>query len=208
MCSERRKIYSIDGVVPVIEPPAFVHPDAVIIGDVIIGAGCYVGPGASLRGDFGRIIIEEGSNVQDNCTLHSLPGSDLVIEPGGHIAHGAIIHSARIGRNAMVGMNSVIMDHAVIGESSLIAAMSFVKAGTEIPARQLVAGIPAKVVRELTEDEIAMKDEGTRQYQQLTRRCLATLVAVEPLTHVSPNRTRVDVGISMPLRDRAKRKQI
>jgi phenylacetic acid degradation protein len=208
MCSERRKIYSINGVVPVVEPTAFVHPDAVIIGDVIVGAGCYVGPGASLRGDFGRIIIGQGSNVQDNCTLHSLPGSDLVVEPGGHIAHGAIVHSARIGRNVMVGMNSVVMDHAVIGESSLIAAMSFVKAGAEIPARRLVAGIPAKVVRELTEDEIAMKEEGTRQYQQLTRRCLVTLVAVEPMTHVNPDRRRADIGIATPLRERAKRKDI
>lgn len=122
MSSNRRRTYSIDGVSPVIDPTAFVHPDAVIIGDVVVGVDCYVAPGASLRGDFGRIVLERGSNVQDNCTLHSLPGVDLIIGPDGHIGHGAIIHSARIGTNAMVGMNSVIMDHAVIGESSIVAA--------------------------------------------------------------------------------------
>src|SRR5208283_5433981 len=147
MHARRYKTYAIYGVVPVIDPTAFVHPDAVLIGDVVIGAGCYVGPCASLRGDFGRIILEQGSNVQDNCTLHSLPGFDLVIGSDGYIGHGAIIHSARTGTNALVGMNSVIMDHAIIGASSIIAAMSFVKAGTEIPARHLVAGIPARVVR-------------------------------------------------------------
>ena len=197
------RTYSIDGVVPVIDPTAFVHPDAVIIGDVVVGAGCYVGPCASLRGDFGRLILEEGSNVQDNCTLHSLPGSELVIGPDGHIGHGAIIHSARVGRNVMVGMNAVVMDHAVIGESSIIAAMSFVKAGAEIPPRCLVAGVPAKIMRELTEEELAMKVEGTRLYQELTRRCLATLEAVEALTEFDPGRRRVDAGISLPIRRRA-----
>ena len=207
MCSDKRKIYSIDGVVPVIDSAAFVHPDAVIIGDVVISSGCYVGPGASLRGDFGRIILEQGCNVQDNCTLHSLPGFDLVIGRDGHIGHGAIIHSAHIGTNAMVGMNSVIMDHAIIGESSIIAAMSFVKAGAEIPARHMAAGIPAKVVRELTDDELAVKIEATRQYQQLTRRCLSSHVPVEPLTHFDPNRRRVDADISLPLRDIARQKR-
>src|ERR1039458_6630669 len=206
MRSRRYKTYAIDGVTPVIHPTAFVHPDAVIIGDVVVGAGCYVGPGASLRGDFGRIILEQGCNVQDNCTLHSLPGFDLVIGRDGHIGHGAIIHSAHIGTNAMVGMNSVIMDHAIIGESSIIAAMSFVKAGAEIPARHMAAGIPAKVVRELTDDELAVKIEATRQYQQLTRRCLSSHVPVEPLTHFDPNPRRVDADISLPLRDIARQK--
>ena len=154
MSPNKRRTYSIDGVAPVIDSSAFVHPDAVIIGDVIIGSDCYVGPGASLRGDFGRIILERGSNVQDNCILHSLPGLDLVIGPDGHIGHGAVIHGARIGTNAMVGINSVIMDHAIIGTSSIIAAMSFVKSGAEIPALHMAAGIPARVVRELTDDEL------------------------------------------------------
>ena len=207
MCSNRRRTYSIDGVVPVIDSTAFVHPDAVIIGDVVVGAGCYVGPGASLRGDFGRIMLEQGSNVQDNCTLHSLPGFDLVVGPDGHIGHGAIIHSARIGTNAMVGMNSVIMDHAIIGESSIIAAMSFVKAGAEIPSRHLAAGVPARVIRELTDDELAIKIEATRQYLHLTRRSLATHMAVEALTHFDPNRKRVDADIALPLRDVARQKR-
>lgn len=205
MRASRHRTYSIDGVVPVIDPTAFVHPDAVIIGDVIVKAGCYVGPCASLRGDFGRLILEEGSNVQDNCTLHSLPGSDLVIGPDGHIGHGAIIHSARLDPNVLVGMNAVIMDHAVIGESSIVAAMSFVKAGAEIPARCLAAGVPAKVLRELSEEDLAMKIEGTRTYQELARRSRASLTAVEALTEFDPNRRRVDSGISLPLRQRALR---
>jgi phenylacetic acid degradation protein len=207
MSPNKRRIYSIDGVAPVIDSSAFVHPDAVIIGDVIIGADCYVGPGASLRGDFGRIILERGSNVQDNCILHSLPGLDLVIGPDGHIGHGAVIHGARVGTNAMVGMNSVIMDHAIIGVSSIIAAMSFVKSGAEIPALHMAAGIPARVVRELTDDELAIKIESTRQYQLLTRRCLASHVTVEALTHFDPNQKRVDANISLPLRDIARQKR-
>ena len=207
MSPNKRRTYSIDGIAPVIDSSAFVHPDAVIIGDVIIGADCYVGPGASLRGDFGRIILERGSNVQDNCILHSLPGLDLVIGPDGHIGHGAVIHGARVGTNAMVGMNSVIMDHAIIGVSSIIAAMSFVKSGAEIPALHMAAGIPARVVRELTDDELAIKIESTRQYQLLTRRCLASHVPVEALTHFDPNQKRVDANISLPLRDIARQKR-
>jgi phenylacetic acid degradation protein len=207
MGSNGRRTYSIDGVSPVIDPTAFVHPDAVIIGDVVVGANCYVAPGASLRGDFGRIVLERGSNVQDNCTLHSLPGTDLVIGPDGHIGHGAIIHSARVGTNAMVGMNSVIMDHAVIGDSSIVAAMSFVATGVEIPPRRLAAGIPAKVIRELTEEELAIKIEATRQYQQLARRSLATHMVVEALTHFDVERKRVDADISLPLRDIARQKR-
>jgi len=199
-----RRIYAIDGVSPVIDPTAFVHPDAVLIGDVVVGPGCYVAPGASLRGDFGRIILERGSNVQDNCTLHSLPGTDLIIGPDGHIGHGAIIHGARIGTNAMVGMNSVIMDHASIGNSAIVAAMTFVATGVEIPERHLVAGIPARVVRELGQEELAAKIEATSQYHRLTQRCLATHAAVEPLTHIEVGRRRADEGISLPLRDIAR----
>jgi phenylacetic acid degradation protein len=207
MSADRRKIYSIDGIVPVIDPTAFVHPDAVVIGDVVIGAQCYIGPGASLRGDFCRIVLERGSNVQDNCTLHGLPGTDCIIGPDGHIGHGAIVHSARIGRNVMVGMQAVIMDHAVIGESAIVAAMSFVATGVEIPARHLAAGIPAKVRRELTEEELAIKVEGTRQYHELARRSLASHRPAEPLAQAEPERRRVDADISLPLRDIAERRK-
>jgi phenylacetic acid degradation protein len=155
---------------------------------------------SSLRGDFGRLILEEGCNVQDNCTLHSMPGFELVIGRDGHIGHGAIIHSAHIGPNAMVGMNAVIMDHATIGESSIVAAMSFVKAGATIPPRHLAAGVPARILRELTDDDLAMKIEGTRQYQKLAQRSLATLVGVEPLTKFDPERKRLEVDRPLPIR--------
>jgi phenylacetic acid degradation protein len=202
MHPRRYKTYAIDGVAPVIHPTAFVHPDAVLIGDVVVGAGCYVGPCASLRGDFSRLILDEGCNVQDNCTLHTMPGFDLVIDRDGHIGHGAIIHSAHIGVNAMVGMNSVIMDCATIGESAIVAAMSFVKTGDKIPPRHLAAGMPARILRELTDDDLAKKIEGTRLYHELARRSLATLVAVEPLTIFDPDRKRLEVDRPLPSRQR------
>lgn len=200
MQSVRLKVYAIDGVTPVIEPGAFVHPDAILIGDVIVEEGCYIGPCASLRGDFGRIIVRKGSNVQDSCILHSLPGFDSVIGNNGHIGHGAIVHSAQLGPNVMIGMNSVVMDHARIGESAMIGAMSFVKAGAEIPAGHLAAGVPARVLRELSDKERAMKVEATRKYQELARRSLASLQPAEALTRFDPDRPRVDADISLPLR--------
>ena len=148
------KVYAIDGVTPVIDPTAYVHPTAVLIGDVIIGPGCYVGPLACLRGDFGRLVMEQGSNLQDTCVVHGFPGSDTVIEVDGHVGHGAVIHGARIGRNALVGMNSVVMDGAVIGEASIVAAMSFVKTGMQVPPKSLVMGMPGRVVRILSDEEI------------------------------------------------------
>lgn len=151
------QIYAYDGIIPVIDTAAFVHPAAVVIGDVIIGAGCYVGPCAVLRGDFGRIVLEEGSNVQETCVVHSFPGRDVVIEASGHVGHGAVLHGCRIGRNALIGMNAVIMDEAVVGENSIVAAMAFVKAGTVIPPASLVVGSPAKVVRTLSDEDIAWK---------------------------------------------------
>ncbi len=189
------RVYSIDGVTPVVHPGAFVHPEAVLIGDVVVEEGCYIGPCASLRGDFGRIIVRRGSNVQDNCTLHSLPGFDSIIGADGHIGHGAIVHSAQLGPNVLVGMNAVVMDHAKVGESAMIGAMSFVKAGAEIPARHLAAGVPARIVRELSAVELAGKREATRKYQDLARRCLATLRPAEPLTHFDASRPRVDADI-------------
>ena len=185
------KVYAIDGVTPVIDPTAYVHPTAVLIGDVIIGPGCYVGPLACLRGDFGRLIMEQGSNLQDTCVVHGFPGSDTVIEVDGHIGHGAVIHGARIGRNALVGMNSVVMDGAVIGESSIVAAMSFVKTGMQVPPKSLVMGMPARVVRTLSDAEIEWKFKGTLEYQQLAVRCRQNMHEVAPLTSVEPDRKRL-----------------
>ena len=185
------KVYAIDGVTPVIDPTAFVHPTAVLIGDVIIGPGCYVGPLACLRGDFGRLIMERGSNLQDTCVVHGFPGSDTVIEEDGHIGHGAVIHGARIGRNALVGMNSVVMDGAVIGESSIVAAMSFVKTGMQVPPKSLVMGMPARVVRTLSDQEIEWKFKGTLEYQHLAVRCRENMQEAEPLTAVEPDRKRL-----------------
>lgn len=186
--------YSYNGLVPVVDPTAFVHPTAVLIGDVIIGAGCYIGPGAALRGDLGRLIVEQGANVQDNCVMHSFPGQECVVEADGHIGHGAVLHGCRVGRNALVGMNAVVMDNAVVGEEALVAAMSFVKAGMQIPPRMLVAGTPARVVRELSEKEIEWKSQGTAEYREIARRCLATLAEVTPLTEMEKDRPRLGGG--------------
>ena len=193
------RVYAIDGIVPVVDPTAFVHPTAVLIGDVIVGPGCYVGPCASLRGDFGRLILERGANLQDTCVMHGFPGTDTVVEEDGHVGHGAVLHGCRIGKNALIGMNAVIMDNAVIGESAIIAACAFVKAGVEIPARSLAAGMPAKVIRQLSDEEIAWKVEGTHTYQDLTRRCLATMVETTPLTEVEPERKRIHMPEVIPL---------
>jgi phenylacetic acid degradation protein len=182
--------YSFDGLIPIVDPSAFVHPTAVLIGDVSIGPGCYIGPGASLRGDFGRIVLEKGANVQDNCIMHSFPSFESKVEENGHIGHGAVLHGCIVRRDALVGMNSVLMDGAIVGEASFVAAMSFVKAKFEIPPRTLVAGIPAKVVRELTDQEIAWKAQGTAEYQELARVSLATLKEVAPLTAPEPGRQR------------------
>ena len=183
--------YSLEGVVPVVDPGAYVHPTAVLIGDVIVGPGCYVGPGASLRGDFGRIVLERGSNVQDNCVIHGFPDQDTVVEEDGHIGHGAVLHSCVVRRDALVGMNAVVMDEAEIGESAIVAACAFVPAGMKVPARSLVTGVPARVRRQLGEEEIAWKQEGTRTYQDLTQRCLASLVEVQPLAVAEENRPRL-----------------
>ena len=193
------RVYAIDGIVPVVDPTAFVHPSAVLIGDVIIGPGCYVGPCACLRGDFGRLILERGANLQDTCVVHGFPGTDTVVEENGHIGHGAVLHGCRIGRNALVGMNAVIMDNAVIGESTIVAACAFVKAGAEIPARSLVVGMPAKVIRQLTEEEIAWKGDGTKTYHDLTHRSLESMQETAPLTAVEADRKRIQVPGVIPL---------
>ena len=195
----RLKVFAVNGVTPVVDPSAFVHPSAVLIGDVIIGARCYVGPAASLRGDFGRIEMRAGANIQDCCVMHGFPGTDTVVEEEGHIGHGAILHGCVVRRNALVGMNAVINDNAEVGESAIVAAMAFVKAGMIIPPRTLAAGVPAKIVRALTEQELAWKVEGTQSYQELTRRSLATMVETEPLSAPEPDRRRIDLPELLPL---------
>ncbi len=184
-------IYAYDDVVPVVDPEAFVHPAAVIIGDVIVGAGCYVGPAACLRGDFGRIVMEPGSNLQETCVVHAFPNQETVIETEGHIGHGAVLHGCRIGRNAMVGMNAVVMDEARIGENTIVAAMAFVKAKAEIPPNSLAMGAPAKVVRQLSEQEIEWKRQGTAVYRRLAAEAGQKLRPVEPLPAVEEGRRRI-----------------
>ena len=192
-------VYAIDGITPVVDPTAYVHPSAVLIGDVIIGPGCYVGPCASLRGDFGRIDVRAGANIQDSCVMHGFPSTDTIVEEEGHIGHAAVLHGCIVRRNALVGMNAVVNDNAEIGESAIVAAMAFVKAGFIVPPRTLVAGIPARVMRELTAQEMAWKVEGTRSYQELTRRSLTTMTATSPLVAVEPGRKRVQVSELLPL---------
>lgn len=182
--------YSLDGLVPVVDPNAYVHPTAVLIGDVIVGPSCYVGPLAALRGDFGRIVLEEGANVQDTCVLHGFPASDTVVGANGHIGHGAVLHGCRIGADSLVGMNAVVMDNARIGERCLVAATAFVKAGFECPPLSVVMGSPAKVARTLSAEELAWKQQGTAEYQMLAQRCRQGLVECVPLTSVETNRPR------------------
>jgi phenylacetic acid degradation protein len=193
------KVYEINGVTPVVHPSAYVHPSAVLIGDVIVGPRCYVGPLASMRGDFGRLVLEEGANLQDCCVMHGFPGDDTVVEADGHIGHGAVLHGCRIKRNAMVGMNAVVMDEAEIGDAAIVAACAFVAAGQKIPPRTLAAGLPAKVKRELSDQEVAWKRQGTMTYQDLTRRSLASMKEVVALTVAEANRPRVKAPDVQPL---------
>ncbi len=182
--------YAIDGIVPIVDPAAFVHPTAVLIGDVTIGPGCYIGPCASLRGDFGRIVVQAGANVQDTCVIHSFPDQDTVVEENGHIGHGAVLHGCVVGRDAFVGMNAVVMDEAVIGAQSIVGACAFVPAGMQIAPRSLVVGVPAKLARPLTDEEIAKKLVGTLKYQHLARRCMESMVEVTPLSAPDAARAR------------------
>lgn len=193
------KVWSIDGVTPVVDPSTFVHPTAVLIGDVVVGPDGYIGPGASLRGDMGPIRVGAGCNIQDNCVLHGFPGGACVMEDWGHIGHGAVVHGCTVGYNVLIGMNAVVMDDARVGEEAFVGAMAFVKAGFEVPARTLVAGIPAKVVRELSEDEVAWKTRGTKEYQQLARRSRATMELTEALTQMPAERGSVDAPDYAPL---------
>lgn len=195
--------YEIDGVVPVVDPAAYVHPTAVLIGDVIVGPGCYVGPFASLRGDFGRLVMRPGSNLQDSCVFHTFPGVEAVLGRDGHVGHGAVLHGCRVGAGALIGINAVVMDNAVVGERAFVGAHSFVPTGFVVPPRTLAMGSPAQVLRELTEVELAWKDNGTRIYHELTGRSLATLRPTAPLTEIEPDRPELplDRSAAIPLSD-------
>lgn len=193
------KIYEINGLVPVVAEGAYVHPDAVLIGDVLVGKGCYIGPLASLRGDFGRIEIRDGANVQDGCIFHSFPGTDLIVGLDGHIGHGAVLHGCHIGEDTLIGMNAVVMDGTVVGAECIVGALSFVKANTKIPDRSLVAGAPARVIREVTDLELGWKRAGTKGYQDLAVNCLKNMREVEPLREIEPNRPRIEDPGMRPL---------
>ncbi len=174
-------VYSFNGYTPVVHESAFIHPKASVTGNVTIGKHVYIGPGAAIRGDWGEIIIEDGCNVQENCTVHMFPGTTVVLQEGAHVGHGAIIHGAQLGKNCLIGMNAVLMDDVVIGDECIVGALCFVPAKKEIPARSLVVGNPAKIIKEVSDDMIAWKTKGTELYQQLPAECLETLKEVEPL---------------------------
>lgn len=181
-------IYEFEGFIPVVHQTAFVHPNAAVTGNVIIGRDVYIGPGAAVRGDWGGIEIHDGCNVQENCTIHMFPGVTVVLEPSAHIGHGAIIHGARVGANALVGMNAVIMDNAVVGAGCVIGALTFVPTGMVIPERKVVVGNPAKIVKDVTDEMLAWKTEGTALYQALPGAMRASWKVVEPLREVPANR--------------------
>ena len=183
-------IYSFNDYIPVVHESSFVHPQAAVTGNVIIGKNVYIGPGAAVRGDWGEIIIEDGCNVQENCTIHMFPGTTVLLKEGAHIGHGAIIHGATIGKNVLVGMNAVVMDDVVIGDNCIIGALCFVPAETVIPDRKIVVGNPAKIVKDMSDEMIAWKTKGTELYQQLPSELYATLKVVEPLREVPANRPK------------------
>lgn len=181
-------IYEFDGFRPIVHESAFVHPLAAVIGNVSIARDVYVGPGAAIRGDWGKIIIEDGCNVQENCVVHVFPGATVVLARAAHIGHGAVIHGAQIGENVLIGMNAVVMDRAVIGANTIVGALAFVPAGMEVPERKVVVGNPARVVKDASDEMIAWKTEGTRLYQALPARMHATLRECEPLREPEPDR--------------------
>ncbi len=191
-------VYSFQGITPVIHGSAFVHETASVIGDVIIGPGVYIAPFASLRGDFGRLVIEEGSNIQDHCVMHGFPERDTIVEANGHIGHHAIIHGAIVRRNALIGMNSVLLDYCEIGAEAMVAASAMVKAGEIVPPRTLWAGVPAKKVRDVSDKEIEWKATITRDYHNLVGLSRDTLRRAEPLRAVEVNRKRPTACVSVP----------
>lgn len=185
-------IFAFNGYVPVVHESAFVHPNASVTGNVIIGRDVYIGPGAAIRGDWGAIEIRDGCNVQENCTIHVFPGAHMVLEDGAHIGHGAVIHGAHIGRNVLVGMNAVVMDNAVVGENAIIGALTFVPGETQVPARMVFAGNPGKVIKPVSDEMLAWKTAGTQLYQGLPAMCRDTLRSAEPLREVPADRPLQD----------------
>lgn len=181
-------IYAFNGFIPVVKESSFVHPQASVTGNVIIGEHVYIGPGAAIRGDWGQIIIEDGCNVQENCTIHMFPGTTVTLKKGAHIGHGAIIHGGTIGENCLIGMNSVIMDDVTIENECIIGALCFVPANMHIPKRSLVVGNPAKIIKQVSDDMIAWKTKGTQLYQALPKECHDTLIPCEPLREIEVNR--------------------
>lgn len=183
-------IYEFNGYRPVVHKSSFVHPQAAVTGNVIIGENVYIGPGAAVRGDWGEIIIEDGCNVQENCTIHMFPGTTVRLLAGAHIGHGAIIHGATIGKNCLVGMNAVIMDNVVLGDECIVGALTFVAADQTFPKRKIIVGNPGKAVKDVSDEMIAWKTKGTELYQQLPKECHDTLKVVEAHTQVPPFRPK------------------
>jgi phenylacetic acid degradation protein len=181
-------IYSFNSFIPVVKTSSFVHPNATVTGNVLIGENVYIGPGAAIRGDWGQIIIEDGCNVQENCTIHMFPGTTVHLKKGSHVGHGAVIHGASLGENCLIGMNSVIMDDVIIGKESIIGALTFIPSNSQIPERSLVVGNPGKVIKQVSDEMLAWKTEGTKYYQNLPRDCQKNLLPCEALTEIEENR--------------------
>lgn len=192
--------YEIDGVRPVVDDSSFVHPTASIIGDVIIGKNCYIGPHASLRGDYGRIVLEDGVNVQDGCIAHCFPGGETRVGKNGHVSHGAVLHGCVIGENTMVGIQTVIMDNVEIGAECIIGALSYIKPGFQAPDRSIIHGSPAEIKREVKDHELEWKIRGTKVYQNLTKRCLKSFRACQPLKSESQQKQSLDVPSFKPMK--------
>ena len=183
-------VYEFNGFKPIVKKSSFIHPQASVTGNVTIGENVYIGPGAAIRGDWGEIIIEDGCNVQENCTIHMFPGTTVRLKKGAHIGHGAIVHGATLGENCLIGMNAVLMDDVIIGDECVIGALSFIPANTEIPARSLVVGNPGKIIKQVSDEMIGWKAKGTALYQALPGECHASLKSCEPLTEAEPNRPK------------------
>jgi carbonic anhydrase/acetyltransferase-like protein (isoleucine patch superfamily) len=188
-------ILEFNGYKPVIHENAFIHPNSTVTGNVVIGEDVYVGPGAAIRGDWGEIIIEDGCNIQENCTIHMFPGVTVLLKESAHIGHGAIIHGAIIGRNSLVGMNAVVMDNAEVGDECIVGALCFVPAEMKIPNRKVVVGNPAQISKDVTDTMIAWKTEGTRLYQSLPKQLYETLKECEPLREIPKNRKKQEAGL-------------
>ena len=187
-------VFAFDGFVPVIHESAFVHPNATVTGNVVIGRDVYVGPGAAIRGDWGGIVIDDGCNVQESCTIHMFPGVTVHLERSAHIGHGAVVHGARIGENALVGMNAVVMDNATVGAGSIVGALCFVPSEMQIPPRSVVVGNPARIVKEVSDEMLAWKTEGTALYQALPARLRESLRPCEPLREIPAGRAQQEMS--------------